>query len=46
MKNLLEEHAVISKFRREVNEHVDIIEGEVKKDKRNDASLWLNELLQ
>ena len=41
---MLEEHAVISKFRKDVNEHVDIIEGEIKKGRESDALLWLNEL--
>ena len=41
---MLEEHTIISKFRKDVNEHVDIIEDEIRRGRRNDASLWLNEL--
>ena len=44
MSNLLEEHSILSKFRTDVNEHIEIIEGEIKKGNLEEAALWINEL--
>jgi len=42
---MFEEHKVLRYFRKEVQDHVDIIDGEVKKGNQEEASMWLNELL-
>ena len=41
---MLEEHSILSKFRTDVNEHIEIIEGEIKKGNLEEAALWINEL--
>ncbi|MBI1936465.1 hypothetical protein HYS31_08615 [Candidatus Woesearchaeota archaeon] len=42
---MFEEHGIISKFKKDVAEHIDIIEDEINKGNREEVVLWLNELL-
>jgi|TARA_Y100000310_G_C20591970_1_gene768545 hypothetical protein len=43
---MFEEHRVITKFKQDVDEHVDIIKTEIKKENRKEVILWLSELLR
>ena len=44
MSNLLEKSTILSKFRKDVKEHIKIIEDEIKKENLEEATLWINEL--
>tara|TARA_Y100000310_G_scaffold173646_1_gene173778 strand:- start:5746 stop:6060 length:315 start_codon:yes stop_codon:yes gene_type:complete len=42
---MFEKHAVIGRFKDEVVQHLEVIESEIEKGNREEATLWLNELL-
>ena len=42
---MFEEHRVIKKFKKDVDEHIGIIEDEAADGNIEEAKLWLNELL-
>ena len=42
---MFEKHAVIGRFKDDVAQHLEVIESEIEKGNREEATLWLNELL-